>query len=162
MDDIVDVLDGIFLAEKDNFVFLGWGFRQGGFGNGFVGWLFIEHLQEAGNIDGPVLFGEHLKPMVGNDVIQHSQRFINVLLDEQVFLDRNFPKQRQRKVHPDISLDRTSGQVIVLARAVSHRHSEVRLFHFDKGQARDWLPTGADLFPHEAEVAALEFGDLFY
>ena len=43
-------------------------FRQGGFGNGFVGWLFIEHLQEAGDIDRPVLFGEHLKPMVGNDV----------------------------------------------------------------------------------------------
>jgi hypothetical protein len=149
------------LAEKDDLVFLGQGFGQGGFGNGPVGrWFFFEHFEETGDVDGLVLLGEHLEAVTADETVEDSQRLINVFLDKEVFLDGDLPEDGQGQVHPGISFESTRGQVVVLAGAVSHRHSEVGVFHLDKTQTRNWLPTGTGLSPHEAEVTAPEFGDL--
>lgn len=161
VDDIVNVLDGILLAEKDDLVFLGGGFGQGGFGNGPGEWrFFFEHFEETGDVDGPVLLGEYLETMTADDTVEDSQRFINVFLDKEVFVDGDLPEERQGQVHPGISFDNTRSQVVVLAGAVSHRHSEVGVLHLDKTQTRNWLLTGTGLSPHEPEVTALEFRDL--
>jgi hypothetical protein len=162
VDDIVDVLDGILLAEEDDLLFLGLGLGQGGFGNGSVGrWFFFEHFEETGDVDGPVLFGEHLEAMTADDTVEDSQRLVNVFLDNEIFLDGDLPENGQGQVHADISLDNTRGQIVELAGAVSHGHSKVGMFHLDKTQTGNWLSTGTSLSPHKSEVTVPDFGNLF-
>jgi hypothetical protein len=70
------------------------------------------------------------------------------------------PKNGQGQVHADISLDNTRSQIVELAGTVSHGHSKVGMFHLDKTQTRNWLPTGTSLSPDKPEVTVPDFGNL--